>query len=322
MKNPIILSFALMACGTPTDPGHSAASLDTFAGDQPEHLLAAPAPMAFTPFTAYAGETADVSVTGGLSESETVYVAWSKQGEGAGPCSAALGGGCFDLVKPKLAGEAVVDDLGVATLSLAIPDEPGQEVSFQAWVVRGVGGEDSITTGASTQTVLEYLPGCMDPVATDYDPAATFDDGSCSYPPVGPEGSYDSFESEGRTVWVFQSDPAASLSSYETFCEDKGVDWFVPKSSADGQLVIDNTFAYDSHHTWVVTKNNTEAPYGVALWGGHEVVVDSPSCVETSSSGFSGIRKWGCSLCDPDLYGTTSCWDAATHDYDWLVCES
>jgi hypothetical protein len=41
--------------------------------------------------------------------------------------------------------------------------------------------------------------------------------------------------------------------------------------------------------------------------------------VSFSSSGFSAIRNWGCSFCDPELHGTTSCWDG--NPYDWIVCE-
>jgi hypothetical protein len=59
-----------------------------------------------------------------------------------------------------------------------------------------------------------------------------------------------------------------------------------------------------------------------ATWGGFTVTVDSPSCVDDSDDSFSGIRKWGCSMCDPEHdSGTTRCWDSG-HLYDWLVCEA
>ncbi len=126
-----------------------------------------------------------------------------------------------------------------------------------------------------------------------------------------------SWISEGRTVYVWKSDSTAALSSYTSFCEDHGLAWFTPDSAADAQKVITDLYTRDFHHTWIITKNTTTTS---PTWGGYAVTVDSPDCVNTSSSGFSAIRKWGCSMCEPDDHGTTRCWDA-DHSYDWLVCE-
>ena len=125
------------------------------------------------------------------------------------------------------------------------------------------------------------------------------------------------WESEGRTVYIWKSNPDLSLSSYNSFCEERGLEWFTPDSPADAQKTITDLYERDVHHTWIITKNNTTIG---GTWGGYSVTVDSPSCVDASSSGFSGIRKWGCSLCEPELYDTTKCWDSG-HSYDWLVCE-
>jgi cysteine-rich repeat protein len=126
-----------------------------------------------------------------------------------------------------------------------------------------------------------------------------------------------SWSSEGRTVYVWKSSPSVSLSSYNSFCEERGLAWFTPDSSADAQKVITDLYERDMHHTWIITKNNTTSS---PTWGGYSVTVDSPSCVDTSSSGFSAIRKWSCSMCEPESYDRTYCWDTG-HSYDWLVCE-
>jgi hypothetical protein len=126
---------------------------------------------------------------------------------------------------------------------------------------------------------------------------------------------YSSLTSGGRTVYVFQSSPSSGLPLYNTFCEDRGMNWYAPTSSADADNVINTLFGYDGYHTWIISKSNTTA----GTWNGHSVSVDNPECLDYSSSGFSAIRNWGCSFCDPEIYGTTSCWDG--HSYDWLVCE-
>ncbi len=127
-------------------------------------------------------------------------------------------------------------------------------------------------------------------------------------------GLYDDFESGGRTVFFWQSNSNAALTSYATFCEDRGLEWFVPNSQSDAQNIIDMAFSYDAWHTWIITYNNTS--YGV--WGGYSIVTDSPSG-QYSSSGFSAVRKWSSSFCDPETYNQTRCWDS-NHSYDWLVC--
>ena len=128
--------------------------------------------------------------------------------------------------------------------------------------------------------------------------------------------AFDTFTSVSRMVYIFKSDSNAALSTYNNFCEDNGLAWFVPKSQNDAQTLINQAYALDSHHTWIITKNNTSS----GTFGGYSVTVDGPGGSEFSSSGFSGVRKWGSSFCEPDTYGVTKCWDTG-HTYDWLVCE-
>jgi cysteine-rich repeat protein len=125
-----------------------------------------------------------------------------------------------------------------------------------------------------------------------------------------------SWASEGRTVYVWKSVSSAALSTYNTFCEEHGLEWYVPTSSTDADNTISTLYERDSWHTWIVTKNNTTT--SPQTWGGFPVYVCSGT---PSSSGFSGIRQWSSCMCDPDVYGVTRCWDSG-HSYDWLVCQT
>jgi len=127
---------------------------------------------------------------------------------------------------------------------------------------------------------------------------------------------FNSYSKEGRKVYIFKSDSNAPLSQYNSFCESMGLAWFVPKSQSDAQFLITHCYDLDKHHTWIITKNKTTA----GTFGGYSVSVDSAGCVAYSNSGFSAIRKWACSYCEPENHGHTKCWDSG-HSYDWLVCE-
>ena len=134
-----------------------------------------------------------------------------------------------------------------------------------------------------------------------------------------------SWSSADRTVYVWKSNSSEPISSYDNFCEERGLAWFTPDNAADAQKAITDLYARDGHHTWIITKNNTTKG-STATWGGYTVSVNEPNCMDESSSDFSAIRKHGCSMCDPDrpsshgYSDSTRCWDSS-HSYDWLVCE-
>jgi hypothetical protein len=80
---------------------------------------------------------------------ETVSFRWSPGGVGAGPCPPNMGGHCFDLGNPTtLIGTAVANASGTAQRLFTVPagTVPGTLMTFQAAVVRGVGGVDSDLT--------------------------------------------------------------------------------------------------------------------------------------------------------------------------------
>jgi hypothetical protein len=135
-------------------------------------------------------------------------------------------------------------------------------------------------------------------------------------------GVFSSYVSEGRDVHLWKTPMCAVLSTMTTFCQDRGLKWWSPKSQADAQKLIDHAYSLDMTHTWIQV-------YGVAtdkgMVGGFPITVDSPDCVSYSAAGdFGAFRKWGCSYCDPELDGTANgqscCWDKS-HAYDWFVCE-
>ncbi|MFT4621413.1 MAG: hypothetical protein ACI8PZ_000065 [Myxococcota bacterium] len=136
-------------------------------------------------------------------------------------------------------------------------------------------------------------------------------------PPFDLGGVFHSYESESRMVHLFKSDSAAPLADYDTFCEDRGLTWFEPRSAPDAQQIIDEAYALDEYHTWIITKTETNA--GASEFGGYPVVVDGAGG-ESDDVGHTAIRKWSTSFCDPDDYGVTKCWDDS-HIYDWLVCQ-
>jgi cysteine-rich repeat protein len=126
---------------------------------------------------------------------------------------------------------------------------------------------------------------------------------------------FSSYSHSGRKVFIFKSNSNTPINQYDKFCEGLGLKWFVPKNQSDAQNLVTYSYNLDSYHTWIITKNTTTA----GTFGGYGVTVDDPGCVAYSNTGFSAIRKWACSYCEPDSHGFTKCWDG--HSYDWLVCE-
>lgn len=94
------------------------------------------------------GSSVVVHFYGGLP-GETAYLAGGT-GIGVGPCPAALGGQCLDLLGARLVDTAVTDADGHATFMVQVPAgaTPGTSVALQVAVPRGVGGADSLVTEA------------------------------------------------------------------------------------------------------------------------------------------------------------------------------
>lgn len=85
---------------------------------------------------------------------ETVYLAYSVLGTGAGPCPPALGGLCLDVLNPTLFGSQVITFDGVADFSVPIPaGAPLVPIWFQVAVPRGPGGSVSVKSNVVVETI-------------------------------------------------------------------------------------------------------------------------------------------------------------------------
>lgn len=117
---------------------------------------------------------------------EPVEFAWAKRA-GRGPCLAAYGGVCLDLVNPQRLGSAVSDRSGHAELTVTLPRQLGglTEISLQAIV--GTGGNAHVSL-VQTLSLQQNLP---DPLYT----RAQTPQGFVAFTP-------DSIEVQGDTIWV------------------------------------------------------------------------------------------------------------------------
>jgi hypothetical protein len=141
---------------------------------------------------------------------------------------------------------------------------------------------------------------------------------------VDTSGVFSQYSSAGRNVYLFKSPQCALLSNYTTYCQDRGLSWWSPRSQADAQQLISHAYSLDNSHTWIQTYNSTTTNMSGTV-GGYNVTVDGTGCVDSSSSGWTAFRKWACSFCDPEAgqyvgVSQSCCWDTS-HPYDWFVCE-
>lgn len=136
--------LVLAACHTEG----SESSLPLEAAPPPSFVLSA-AP------TVAPGGTVQLTVTGTLGEDERVRFLISPSGVGPGPCPASIGGLCLDLTTVLVRGSDLVDANGQASFNLVLPGSlpEGREIGFQAVVVRGVNGSESVKSNPLTVTV-------------------------------------------------------------------------------------------------------------------------------------------------------------------------
>lgn len=236
--------------------------------DVPESSAATPGPTAPPPVSltldagdAIAGTPLQLTVTGDIAAGETVHLVQSADGAGLGPCFGFLGGRCVGVVAPTLAGSVVADD-GLATLTVDLPlDVEGSALSYQAMVIRGIGGVDTLLGNVATVTAEAQAPGCTDPDATNFDAEANLDDGSCAYAAshaaIAGTWSGHIVESSGSeydfTVTIFEDaevDGLVATGSYTLGCD---VEW--ARMSESGS----------SYQVWETTEDTHECVSGYAL---------------------------------------------------------
>jgi hypothetical protein len=180
MLRPLALTL-LVACGVESDPsnpfeGDSASPLATSQAGPPGLTLEGPAWLV-------PGYPATFEVTGPLASGEAVFFALGLGGVGPGPCPVGLGSQCLDI-RPtiRLLGSSA-ESGGVATFTVTVPATAptGRTVGMQSAAVRGAGGATSLLSNSIALPVRAAVFGCIDAASIDYDPAATVDDGTCTY---------------------------------------------------------------------------------------------------------------------------------------------
>jgi len=90
-----------------------------------------------------------------VAPGEQVWFLYSLAGEGEGPCIPRLGDLCLDILEPIVVfGTAIADDSGIASLEVNVPlAAPPVQVWFQSVIHRGPGGENSVASNVTTDTI-------------------------------------------------------------------------------------------------------------------------------------------------------------------------
>lgn len=127
------------------------------------------------------GTTEEVVVSG-LAPNEQVNVFFSTAGVGAGPCPAAMGGHCFDIVGPvQPLGTPTAGADGIARLQVPIgANVPiGTSAGVQAVAIRGLGGVQTVTSNPVVTTVTRQRTDTFNHFPASLDLLFVIDD-SCS----------------------------------------------------------------------------------------------------------------------------------------------
>ncbi|MEZ4237420.1 MAG: hypothetical protein R3F59_14990 [Myxococcota bacterium] len=116
------------------------------------------------------GGTVTYRVTG-LNPNESTKIGVSTLGLGQGPCPAALGGQCLDLLSPHIMASLTADATGTARVNVVVsPSAPvGLQIFTQAAAARGAGGALSVVSNTRTDEVVSeitddfvHFPGAAD----------------------------------------------------------------------------------------------------------------------------------------------------------------
>ncbi|HMV70250.1 MAG TPA: hypothetical protein PKA64_25645, partial [Myxococcota bacterium] len=228
MKTHLLVALAVAGCA-PSD-----GAVDPFAALTPDGRMPTPSlTLSVSAGEAVPGSQVTFSVTG-AADSEPVY--FGRAGaEGSGPCLAVAGGLCLDITgNLKLMGVVYADASGDASLTITLPAGApvGQTLASQAIVIRGLRGVASVKSNATAVDIVSDIYGCTNPAASNYDPAATADDGSCATAqptvpgyagPAGPDLSPSGWTlcsgtTSGSTGYSAYYSPCASFSQVRFAC--------------------------------------------------------------------------------------------------------
>jgi len=146
----------------------------------PQDLLPvdeAPPPFTLSVTDPVLGGSMTMSVVG-ANANEQVQILRSPAGPGSGPCLPQIGGRCLDIRDPVAWHAAVtVNGAGEGSRSMSIPSVPaldGQPICFQAAIIRGTGGAQSVISNVACATMGYDSDG--DGVINQRDVCASGDD--------------------------------------------------------------------------------------------------------------------------------------------------
>ena len=218
---------------------------------------------------------------------------------------------------------------GDYTLTLSnLPDVTG-DLSI---TIEGVGASD---TYRSTVTFLVFdcandVLGCTDPAATNYDPAATIEDGSCTYPCIDVTLSISTDCWGGEVSWtltdaagtVVDQMAGGTLGNQVTttwdFCLQPGCyDWEILDSFGDGLSGIASGCAVDGNYSVTDADGNilvemAEANYGDGIVENFCVSIPVDGCTDPTACNYdaNAVNDDGSCIL-PD-----GCTDAAACNFD------
>lgn len=216
-------------------------------------------------------------VRGTLGQGEIVQIFAGVRGRG--PCLPWLGGRCLGVRNARQVGQVRVDADGDARLEgmapAGMPADIG--IAFQAVVVRGRQGQASLLSDVEQVDTIAGPPGCTDPVAYNYDPLATWDDGSC-YGCAGSEGDFaptaDTVLSGTHTFNRFGIPAGVTVRAGDApldihVCGPVHIDGLLDASGAAGGAGSQTTLQWDGSSYLPLTDWPTPGAGGVGIAGGH-----------------------------------------------------
>jgi hypothetical protein len=288
------------------------------------------------------GESGVYTVTG-AHPGETVFLARSINGPGAGPCIGALGNQCLSLLAPvQVATSASADVNGTLTFTLPVGVLPvGAAPGLQVVTIRGLRGVDSLLSNAVQTEVVTRVEGCTDPAALNLDPDANVDDGTCEYNDrtipgfsgvLGPNLS-----AQGLIQCAGTSSASTTSTAFLTPCQgadnlmfgcsvdaDETAEYLTPVLDASGANLTDTTCdawdsgALSSYGTGHILSFDVSTPPACNNYNvGYDLYADfvSPQwgCAGTYNTHASGGRVFAYINAPSAVFG---CEDPAASNYD------
>lgn len=190
----------------------------------------------------------------------------------------------------------------------------------------GTSGTATITTGACDSQV----PGCTDTLATNFDPNATFNDGSCTYPCTEVTFTVNTDCWGGEVSWNIQDDQGNVLNNVafgtygnqQSFTWTQCIEWGcytvnILDSFGDGLAGIASGCAIDGSYSMTDDQGNILFEMGTPNYGSsvsHTFCVpgDLPGCTDPSACNYNAAAT----LDDGSCVLPNGCTDAAACNYN------